>query len=67
VTVHKSQGQTLNVIGVIAEKDAFAHGQVYVALSRVGSWDNIHFYSPRQELFIKNNVAKNLIDIVRHY
>jgi hypothetical protein len=67
VTVHKSQGQSLNVIGVIAEKDAFAHGQVYVALSRVGSWDNIHFYSPRQELFIKNNVAKNLIDIVRHY
>jgi ATP-dependent DNA helicase PIF1 len=67
VTVHKSQGQTLNVIGIIAEKDAFAHGQVYVALSRVGSWDNIHFYSPRQELFIKNNVAKNLIDIVRNY
>jgi ATP-dependent DNA helicase PIF1 len=34
VTVHKSQGKTLSraIIGV---DDAFAEGQVYVALSRV--------------------------------
>jgi ATP-dependent DNA helicase PIF1 len=63
VSVHKSQGQSLLKIGFVAEKDAFAHGQVYVALSRVGSWDNITFYSPRNEMFIKNNVAKNLITI----
>ncbi len=63
VSVHKSQGQSLCKIGFVAEKDAFAHGQVYVALSRVGSWDDITFYSPRDDLIIKNNVAKILIEI----
>jgi ATP-dependent DNA helicase PIF1 len=61
VTVHKSQGQTLNKIGVIAETDAFAHGQVYVSMSRVGSWDKLMFFSPRVERFIKNKVARRLI------
>jgi hypothetical protein len=64
VSVHKSQGQSLNTIGFVAEKDAFAHGQVYVALSRVGSWDNVIYYSPRQEQFIKNNVCKELIGLM---
>ncbi len=61
VTVHKSQGQSLNKIGIIAETDSFAHGQVYVALSRVGSWDQMVFYSPRDEPFLKNKVSKRLI------
>jgi ATP-dependent DNA helicase PIF1 len=61
VSVHKSQGQSLNMIGIVAEKDAFAHGQVYVAMSRVGSWRNIAFHSPRGESFLKNKVAKELI------
>ena len=61
VSVHKSQGQSLDMIGIVAEKDAFAHGQVYVAMSRVGSWNNIAFFSPRGEKFIKNKVAKELI------
>jgi uncharacterized protein YcnI len=49
------------MIGIVAEKDAFAHGQVYVAMSRVGSWRNIAFHSPRGESFLKNKVAKELI------
>jgi hypothetical protein len=65
VTVHKSQGQTLNKIGIIAETDAFAHGQVYVSMSRVGSWDKVVFYSPRDERFLKNKVAKRLISAMR--
>ena len=63
VSVHKSQGQSLKKIGFIAEKDAFAHGQVYVALSRVESWQRITFYSPRGEAVIKNKVAKELINM----
>lgn len=60
VTVHKSQGQTLKKICIIADTDPFAHGMVYVALSRVGSWSNVIFYSPREETFIKNKVCKKL-------
>lgn len=34
ITIHKSQGQTLERIVVDLGSGAFAHGQVYVALSR---------------------------------
>jgi ATP-dependent DNA helicase PIF1 len=61
VSVHKSQGQSLDYIGLVAEKDAFAHGQVYVGMSRVGSWGQIAFYSPRGENFLQNRVSKELI------
>ena len=33
ITIHKSQGQTYN--NVVLEPDVFAHGMLYVALSRV--------------------------------
>jgi hypothetical protein len=62
VTVHKSQGQTLSKIGIIADTDAFAHGLVYVALSRVGSWDDVTFHSPREESFLINKVCRHLIE-----
>ncbi len=62
VTVHRSQGQTLDNIGIIADTDPFAHGMLYVALSRVGSWNNVIFYSPREESFIKNKVCKQLVE-----
>lgn len=65
LSVHKSQGQTLQVIGLVGDSDAFSHGQLYVAMSRVGSWSQFVFYSPRAEDFIKNKVAKRLINALR--
>jgi len=41
VTVHKAQGQTLQRIGLYFSGETFAHGQLYVALSRVGGWEHI--------------------------
>jgi hypothetical protein len=40
-TVHKSQGQTLRMVGLYFTTEPFAHGQLYVALSRVSGWDCI--------------------------
>lgn len=65
LSVHKSQGQTLKVVGMVGDSDAFSHGQLFVAMSRVGSWNQFVFYSPRSEDFIKNKVVKRLINALR--
>jgi hypothetical protein len=41
LTVHKAQGQTMRRVGLIFESDPFTHGQLYVALSRVGGWNAV--------------------------
>ena len=41
MTVNKSQGQSLQHVGVDLRTGAFAHGQLYVALSRVTSVDGL--------------------------
>lgn len=41
VTIHKSQGKTFDKVVIDIGRGAFAHGQVYVALSRCTSFDGI--------------------------
>lgn len=48
ITIHKSQGQTLTDVVIDVETGAFAHGQLYVALSRCTSLSGIRLRTPIQ-------------------
>jgi hypothetical protein len=49
ITINKSQGQTLGHVGIYLKKPVFTHGQLYVALSRVTSINNIHVLIEEEE------------------
>lgn len=46
VTINKAQGQSLTVAGVDPTEPCFSHGQLYVALSRVGTPSGLFVYAP---------------------
>ena len=45
MSINKSQGQSLKVVGLHLEKPCFSHGQLYVGCSRVGSDKNLFIHS----------------------
>ena len=46
MTIHKSQGKTLNKVVIDISRGAFAHGQTYVALSRTRNAADMHIVKP---------------------
>lgn len=62
ITINKAQGQTFEKIGIDLRRDVFNHGQLYVALSRVKSWQSLKIYlgSHRNNTMVKNYVYKEL-------
>jgi hypothetical protein len=61
VTIHKAQGQTLAMAGLYMDRDCFAHGQLYTALSRVGGWHNLAVLLLSNEPFLRNLVRKHVL------
>ena len=41
MTIHKSQGQTFDFVGLYLKSDVFTHGQLYTALTRVKRKENL--------------------------
>jgi ATP-dependent exoDNAse (exonuclease V) alpha subunit len=60
MTINKSQGQTLQNVGVWLNDTCFAHGQLYVAMSRVGSPSDIKF-AMRQIDNFAGNFTSNVV------
>ncbi len=56
ITIHKSQGLTFEKV-IIDAGSAFAHGQVYVALSRCKTFEGIVLRSPIPQASIKTDVV----------
>jgi len=62
MTTNKSQGQTLKFVGVDLREKPFAHGQTFVALSRVQNRESLAFYGREKRIAIQNVVMKELLD-----
>ncbi len=66
LTIHKAQGKTLDkVIVELDNSGAFAHGQMYVALSRTKKFEDMHIRNPIDEsdLIFDNRVVEFLESI----
>ncbi len=68
LTFNKSQGQTLEKVGLDLRDDVFAHGQLYVALGRVRNRSSIRvlvsphrLYGPNKTPLTANIVYKELL------
>ncbi len=62
VTIHKSQGKTFDRVVVDIGRGAFAHGQVYVALSRCTSFEGLVLRTPirRQHIWMDWRIVRFL-------
>ena len=47
ITAHKAQGQTLSKCAICVQEEAFAHGALYVAISRVRKIDDLILFGPK--------------------
>lgn len=61
ILCNKSQGQTPSRIGIYRTKDFFSHGQLYVALSRVGHKKNLRILTTNGSYEGKEGKYKDIV------
>ncbi|CAH2016680.1 unnamed protein product [Acanthoscelides obtectus] len=70
MTINKSQGQTLNSVGLFLPVTVFDHGQLYVALSRARSFENLKIQminiGNRQHVAETPNNHSYTVNVTRH-
>ena len=59
-TFNKAQGQTFNKVLIDLTHDVFAHGFLYVGMSRVRRYDSICFFVGNEEQYFESAPAKEL-------
>ena len=59
-TVHRSQGSSLDLLGLYFNGEPFCHGLLFTALSRVrGDWNSITVYAPPASSYTLTNCVKH--------
>ena len=62
MTANKSQGQTLDFVGIYIPTEFFSHGQFYVAMSRVGRMDSLRIlYKTENNHHVRNVVYQEVL------
>ena len=61
MTIHKGQGQSLDRVGVFIAQQVFAHGQLYVGLSRVRKASGLKVFVEGQGKYLKNIVYQEIL------
>ena len=64
MTINKSQGQTLESVGLFLPEPVFTHGQLYVALSRARSFKTITVLTNEQQINADGSVQYRTRNIV---
>ena len=69
MTINKSQGQSLNKIGLYLDSEIFTHGQLYVALSRATTPKGLHILIHdsinKYTNYVKNIVYKEILHSIK--
>lgn len=64
ITIHKSQGKTLDKVIIDMGKGAFAHGQLYVALSRTRNKNDMHIVT---NLYSRDSIiSKRVVNFIQN-
>ena len=62
MTANKAQGQTLAKVGIYIAREFFSHGQLYVAMSRVGDANCVKILFKKENQFhVQNVVFKEIL------
>ena len=62
MTANKAQGQTLQKVGIYISREFFSHGQLYVAISRVGDGNSVKIlFKEDNKCHVKNVVYREVL------
>lgn len=59
--INKAQGQTLDYVGIYLKEHVFPHGQLYVALSRARTIENVKVVISESQHYTDTHKTKNIV------